>query len=534
MTSLLAMHPLLMHLMPEVVLVCGASAILLLGLGSAQRGKTRSAELALLTLLGALWSAYVMEDNPPAPVSGLWESSLVWYARMVSIGVGVLILMVNRHVPRSEESAEFFALTLFSIAGISLVTVANDLMLLFLALELVSVPTYVLVGLSRRSIHSQEATGKYFFLGAFAAAITLYGFSFLYGAAGTMQLFSRSASQPCIASVLSDPTMASNKLVMLGLVLSLTGLAFKLAAVPLHFYVADVYQGAAAPVSGLLGFVPKFAGVLAIIRLLSLTGWVFDQKLYGLLWVMAAATMLVGNTLALMQHNVKRMLAYSSVAHSGYMLVGLVAGPGVGESVVASPLRNGLVAVLFYVAIYGVMNLGAFAALAFFRRRDEDADEDRSAESVEELSGAAREHPWASLCLALCVLGLMGFPLTAGFLGKLYIFSSAISAGAVTMRHDAMLGLVIFGVLNSAIAAAYYLRIIAVVYLGKPAEGGRVAGCHALKGALVLCAIAVVGLFVRPTILFEQSSRAAEDVHVAAPHTAEAVAERRLRIANSD
>src|SRR6185295_4034886 len=209
--------------------------------------------------------------------------------------------------------------------------------------------TYILIGLSRRDARAQESTVKYFFLGALAAALTLYGFSFLYASTGTMRLFADEAGGRSIATVLSVAGVGSNELTILGIMLALAGLAFKLAAVPLHFYVADVYQGAAAPVTGMLGFIPKFAGLVALTRLLSLGGWATGDAVFWVLWLLAALTMTVGNTLALWQNNVKRMLAYSGVAHTGYMLVGLAAGPGPDGA--DSPLRNGLTAVFFYIVV---------------------------------------------------------------------------------------------------------------------------------------------------------------------------------------
>jgi NADH-quinone oxidoreductase subunit N len=332
--------------------------------------------------------------------------------------------------------------------------------------------------------------------------------SFLYGTAGTTQLFSITPGQPSIAAHLALPSNAADRLVTLGLLLTVAGLAFKMAAVPLHFYVADVYQGAASPVTGLLGFVPKFAGLLALIRLMSLQGWEYNDAMFWLLWAMAAATMTVGNTLALMQNSVKRMLAYSSVAHSGYMLVGLLAGPGRSETASHSPLSSGVGAMIFYMTVYGVMNLGAFACLSYFRKPGMDDEED-SADSLDDLAGTAARHPWCCLALAVCVLSLMGLPPTGGFFGKLYVFSAALSAG--TDRQTAMVILVVVGVLNSAIAAAYYLRIIGACYLRKPAAdelAARALPCPALRLAMVLCAGFVLALFWRPGLLFDQSQRA--------------------------
>ena len=498
---MLAVHPIVQGLAPEIVLVLGASVILLFGL-SRSRGVSESVfTLSLVTVVIAIYAAYKLFVTAPPADPRLIHDPLVWYTRLIGLSVGFLILLTSRHVPAERERGEFFALTLFSLAGILLVSVANDLVVLFLALELVSVPTYILVGLSRRDIRAQEATGKYFFLGAFAAAIMLYGFSFLYGAAGTTQLFGgpQQSIAGAIMGNLDDP------MVVLGLILSLGGLAFKIAAVPLHFYVADVYEGAASPVTGMLGFVPKFAGFVAIIRLLSMCDWAYGDALFWLLWVMAAATMIVGNTLALWQRNVKRMLAYSSVAHSGYMLVGLVAGPGSGAA--GGTLRSGVGAMLFYMAVYGVTNLGAFAALSFFRKTGPEGED--SAETLDDLAGAARRHPWAGLALAVCVLSLMGLPPTGGFIGKWYVFTAALAAGEGTGRHGPMVVLVVIGVLNSAIAAAYYLRIVSTCYLRSPAEGVWASSCGALRFALAICVATVLWVFVRPGPVATEAHNAA-------------------------
>lgn len=497
-------------LVPEMILVAGAAIILLTGLGRATGSSNAAVNLSMVTLIAALY--WTWTGRAAEPAHSLNIDSLVFYARMVTFGVGLLILLACRSVPEARERAEFFSLLLFSLAGISLVSIANDLILLFLALELVSIPTYILIGLSRKDMRAQEATGKYFFLGAFAAAIMLYGFSFLYGAAGTTQLFSHSATDTSIAAFLTTTAHRADHLILLGMLLSIAGLAFKLAAVPLHFYVADVYQGAASPVTGMLGFVPKFAGFLALIRLLSMTGWILGDGLFWLLCGMAATTMLVGNTLALMQQNVKRMLAYSSVAHSGYMLIGLAAGPAMAGQA-GGPLSDGLAAVLFYMAIYAVMNLGAFAAISFFRKPGED--EDDSVETLDDLAGAGRRHPWACLALAICVLSLMGMPPTGGFFGKLYIFSAALSAHADTPRHSAMLGLVIIGVLNAAIAAAYYLRIVGACYLRPASEASQrvvASPCGALRLCLAGCAIIVMLTFARPSMILSQSRAAVVNI----------------------
>lgn len=509
-------------LLPEILLCVGAIGVLFLGLS--KEFSSRAVVWSLLFLAGAMFATYKLamaaNGDEVFAVTSLHTGPLTHYVRMIAFAIGILVVLACRHVPEAEERGEFFSLILFSFVGLSLTAIANDLVLLFLALELVSVPTYILIGLSRRDIRAQEAAGKYFFLGAFAAALTLYGFSFLYGAAGTMTMFSdgavpvqAGAGYHSIAEWFAAGSVADrmhDPLLIVGFMLSLGGLAFKLAAVPLHYYVADVYQGAASPITGMLGFVPKFAGLIAIMHLLTIVQWqIADSSVYWGLWIIAAATMTVGNTLAFMQYNVKRMLAYSSVAHSGYLLMALLAGPGLAGS--GSPMRNGVAAMLFYIALYGAMNLGAFLVLSWFRKPGTD-DADESAEMLEDLAGAARRHPWASLALAVCILGLMGFPLTGGFLGKLYIFSSVLSATADMPAHQtSLIVLVVIGALNAAIGAAYYLRMIASCYWREPTGKVVTSNCMGLRVALAVCAIVAVLGFAWPGQLLRHSVSAANE-----------------------
>jgi NADH-quinone oxidoreductase subunit N len=288
------------------------------------------------------------------------------------------------------------------------------------------------------------------------AAVFLYGFTLLYGGTGTTDLAQ-------ITEAFS--TGSINTIAMAGLMLSLIGVAFKIAAVPMHFYTPDVYEGAAAPVSAFLAFVPKTAGFVAIILLLSTVGWThgpaenaLPESIRLLLWIMAALTMTVGNVLAVLQNKVKRILAYSSIAHSGYMLVGVIAGPG------DTFTTNGLAAVLFYLLCYGVMNLGAFAVLACVERRRTDDGDGIEIETVDDLRGLCTTFPLLGWVMVICSMSLLGLPPLLGFFGKVPLFTSAISAGEIPL-------VLILGV-NSAIAAWYYLRLARTPLLEKPGEDG--------------------------------------------------------------
>jgi len=487
-------------LAPELVLAVGACLVVLLGVARSSTARAAVAPVSLAVLILALLamrSAGVPETNPP----GVRITQLVQYVRAISLTIGALILLVNWRLPMETERGEFFGMMLFTVLGVTLTAAANDLILLFFALELVSVPTYIMVALSRQDARSSEASIKYFFLGAMSAALMVYGFSFLYGCAGSTALAGvQGGVKSYFAGLAAFPPYA-----IVGLILVFAGLGFKIAAVPFHVYAPDVYEGAASPVTGLLGFLPKLAGFAALIKVLDACNWELPTALNWLLWVMAAATMTAGNVLALLQSNVKRILAYSSISHSGYMLIGLLVGPVAGSG----PMHDGIAALLFYIAVYGLMNLGAFALLSAFVVRDEGL------EDLEDLSGLAGRHPWSALGLAICAFSLMGFPPTAGFLGKVYIFSSAFSLGEGHAFRMPLIALAIIGVVNSAIGAVYYLRIAATPYFGAADRRAQPTAGFPVRCALALCSFAMLWFFVKPANLLGPAGRATAGLNVA-------------------
>ena len=489
-------------LLPELILIVVACALLLLGVSVKPAARRLAPALALAALAAVfalqMWSVTeitsVRQDRwRTVEVTGLSE-----YVRLLASGIGCLLVLLawptnadasgSRSLQFGGDAGEFFALMLLSVAGAMLVSVANDLVLLFLAIELASIPTYIMVSISRPVPAAQEAGVKYFFLGAMAAAVMLFGFSYLYGTTGLSRLSDiREAFQPALAAAAepdAGPSTAPAAVAlglsgwrMLAVLMLLAGFAFKIAAVPLHVYAGDVYEGAATPVTAFLAFVPKTSGMIAIIKLLLTVGglqWNVPDEVVRLLWVLAALTMTVGNVLGLMQSNVKRVLAYSSVAHTGYMLVGLTALSGAAAS--GLDLRQAYLVktdafqgVLFYLAAYGIMNAAAFGVLALLPSRMADLNARArglpievtppatTAETFEDLAGQGRRHPLLGLAMAVSCFSLIGLPLTVGFFGKLYLIKPALDAR--------FYWLVIITVVNAAISAAYYLRIIATLYL---------------------------------------------------------------------
>lgn len=527
MTLMLAALPIvekLRFLGPEVVLFAATVIVMIVGLSPKREVRRMCAGISILGLL----IAGVLAAMLPTPPHSLLPN-LMPFAKMLIASVGVvLVLLLTGTVDREYEGSlsggggrggvfeslrstrgEFYSFILFSLTGLMLCASADDLIWLFLALELVSLPTYVMVSISTTGTRSQEAGIKYFFLGALGAAFFLYGFAMLYGATGTTLLFGDGVT-PGIAEVFAEQISANGHLggiATLGLVMSIVGVSFKIAAVPMHFYTADVYEGAASSVSAFLAFVPKTAGFIALMLLLSVVGWRFGadhaslpEAVRVLLWVLAAMTMTVGNVLALLQRNVKRVLAYSSIAHSGYMLVGLIAGPGRA----GAPLsENGLAATLFYLLCYGFMNLGTFAVLASLERRGA-AGRTEEIETFDDLRGVCRSHPILGWTMVICSLSLLGLPPLLGFFGKLYLFTSAIAAHEITL-------VIVMG-LNSAIAAFYYLRLASAPLLERAPEGAEPEGCPYATRAIagLISAASVIALIPFAGRLMSASDHAAE------------------------
>lgn len=458
--------------------------------------------LALAGLLAALLAAYwgigrAMPGpfNLLSPDGSLLLTRTGLWVMYLGLFVGALLVLAtwnpNRSYQRSgggdlavQIGPEFFALLLISLAGLMLLAAGRNLIVLFLAVELVSLPTYVMVTLSRPQAQAREAGLKYFFLGALSAALLAYGFSFLYGLTGSVHLDIIAAS----------PQLRQNALGVLALVLVLAGLGFKIAAFPMHLYVADVYQGAAAPVSALLAFLPKFAGFYGLYLVMSTAGSALltaavpmAKVLAALIGILAAATMTIGNLLALRQRNLKRLLAYSSIAHSGYILLAFMALPSGSIQTVQ--------AILFYVFAYGVATLGAFAILSLMERQRDEAQE------IADLTGLARRRPGLAAGLAICIFSLIGMPLTAGFVGKFYVFSTLLRSQLLDQAW--IVTLLTIALINAAVAVGYYLRIISACYLDSGAAPVRIQSPLAPVLGIVLAAVLTILLGIAPQLLLK-------------------------------
>ncbi len=377
------------------------------------------------------------------------------------------------------RSGEYYALILFGTVGMVLMSSAVELVLIFIALEISSIATYVLAGYRRRNAGSSESSIKYFLLGSFATAFFLYGVALMFGVTGSTSILE---IKKTLAVVHPD------LLAVAAIALMIVGLGFKVASAPFHIWTPDVYEGAPAPVVALMSTGPKAAAFAVLLRVLFATE---STEWFALIWICAALSMTLGNFGALLQNNVKRMLAYSSIAHAGYLLVAFTARNDIGIS-----------AAIFYTAAYAVMNVGAFAVVSHFAAGGERYV------SIDDYSGLGRRSPLLAFTFTIFMLSLIGIPATAGFLAKYYVFSAALSA-----HSQSLVWLTVIGLVNSAVASYYYLRLIVVMYMREPviAEAPAPASA-AMRLALVLTAIATIYLGVIPGKVVDSADRGAKNL----------------------
>ncbi len=496
--------------LPEIALV-GTACVLFL-LAAFGVGRSSAFVVSLLGIGGAAAVAVVFPE-PALPADQLTiavidPSRMAEFVRWLTLVSAAVFAFIGWADTRKETAGEYLACLLVVAAGLSLVARANDLVSLFLALELISIPTYVLLYLPSRTAAGQEATMKYFMLSVLSSAVLLFGFSYLYGLTGSLTL-------PVVTRTLTAAASGGtvSPMAVVAMVLVIAGLAFRLAAVPFHFYAPDVYEGAPTGVVGQLAFIPKVAGFVALGRLLGLfqtpiAELPFDtvHTLIPLtLWVIAAVTMCLGNLLALLQDNLKRLLAYSGIAHGGYMLIGILVACSVPDARTAAAgqtINTGMDSLLFYLVAYGLMTVGAVAILSHL------AFGDKPVETVDDLAGLGRTHPVAAAALAVCFFSLIGLPLTAGFYGKFKLFFDAFSAPTATPMKNLYRVIVVLGAVNAAVAAVYYLRVIGVLYLRSPLKPAEPARGYPALVAGVTCAAATLALGLFPQPLMDAARKA--------------------------
>ncbi len=471
-----AIYMSLKAILPEIVIVLFAILVLLYDLFLPDENRGVNAGVAIVGVVAALFSVRIVGTGKIEAFSGMIEMDAFGAFFTVVILVALLLtLMMSRSYNEWEgiQKGEYYFLLLVSAVGMIIMAKGTDLMTIFLGLEILSIPIYVLVGFDRKRMSAIEGALKYFLLGAFATGFLLYGMALIYAGTGTTNLYA-------IKDAISGGNGAGNVMFLFGTALLFVGFGFKVSLVPFHMWTPDAYQGAPTTVTAFMSAGPKAAAFGAVIKVLYITLPEMYPYLWKGLWVVSVLTMTVGNVTALVQDNVKRMLAYSSIAHAGYILVGLVSGDNLGAQ-----------AAMFYLLAYAFMNIGAFAvAIVISQREDEGYD-------IEHYRGMGFRYPVLGALMTLFLISLGGIPPTAGFVGKFYLFSAAVKSGYIWLA--------VIGVLNSAASIYYYLRIVVYMYMLKPGTEEmpvRHVG-FAISIALAIAAIGVVNFGLFPKLLLD-------------------------------
>jgi NADH-quinone oxidoreductase subunit N len=452
-----------------------AGLVVLLAEAFMKKGeKMPIAPLGLIGLAGAAVASVLLWDRNTESFGVVSGDNFGLFVNLVILAVGALTIIFSTQTVERDglPAGEYYAMLLFAMVGMMLMGQATDLLVIFLALETMSIAVYILTGMRRDQQQSTEAAFKYFLLGAFASSFFLYGIAFLYGTTGTTNIDEMSTR-------IAAQSMSGNPMILLGIGMLIVGFAFKVAAVPFHMWSPDAYEGAPAVVTGFMSTGVKAAAIAAFVRvfLKGLDPMIADWA--PIIWWIAALTMIVGTVVGVAQTSLKRMLAYSSIAHGGYLLAGLVAGNEVGKA-----------AILFYLAAYALTNLGAFGVIALIGQRD------RANDDLRDYAGLWHTHPALAALMTFFLLSLGGFPPTAGFIAKWYVFSAAVGSGYY--------GLAIIGVLSSVVSVFFYLRIVVMMYMTErdarpvPPPISRLA-----FGGLVVAMLGVLYLGVLPTRVIE-------------------------------
>ena len=467
-------------IIPEIIVLLTAFTVLLVDLFAAKNN--RSLTLAVTTIIGLLLAMFAETQLHGKDITGFYgtvvadDFSILF--EFIYMSVAIVTVFVSRHYIAENEMnfGEYYVLLLTAVSGMMFMTSGLDLLVIFIGLEVMSISSYILVGMKRKVAEANEAALKYLLLGAFSTGFLLYGISLLYGATGSTLL-------PTIITEIQK-NGSGNPLVIVGMALVVVAMSFKIAIVPFHMWTPDVYTGAPTPVTGFLSGAAKAAGFAVFIRVL-MTGIPLDSANWGnLLWLLAVLTMTVGNVMALQQNEVKRMLAYSSIAHAGYVLVAIVVGS-----------TSAISGVIFYSCAYALMGTGAFGILTI-------RDAGRVPRTFDDLAGYGKRNPTLALLMSLFIFSLVGLPLTGGFIGKFQIFSAALQEGWIWLT--------VIGILNSALSVYYYLRVIMFMYMREGAlpEGAMVSGNtsgFAMTG-LLGTAVAVLYLGIFPDRILELAS----------------------------
>ncbi len=478
------------RILPEIVLSLFGILIMLLDpLVDEQKSQKTLGLIGFIGALAGLLATWYMSGSPGLAFSDsirIDGFSVFFHVLVIAIAAVVILGSFEYMAVQRIRAGEYYALILFGTVGIGLMSSAIELVLIFIALEISSISTYILVGFRRQQAASSESSLKYFLLGSFATAFFLYGVAMMFGATGSTNIDK-------ISQYLQGNGVPL--LVYVGTALMFVGLGFKVAAAPLHIWTPDVYEGAPAPVVGFMSTAPKAAAFAVLLRIVFAIN---EPGHFWPIWVAAALSMTIGNLGALVQTNVKRLLAYSSIAHAGYLLVAFA-------MTTSENSPNGIAAAMFYAAAYAAMNVGAFAVVSHFANAGEQYV------TLEDYEGLGRSSPLLAATLTIFLLSLIGIPMTGGFFAKFYVFSAALRAN--------LIWLTLVGVVNSAVGAYYYLRLIVVMYMREPRKQVPVTPVpFGLGTALAVSLVATLYLGILPNRVLHYAQQSAQDL-LAQPQT---------------
>jgi len=461
-------------ILPHLILCATASVVLLISAGRQGRAGGWALYLSAAGALAALIAAWMTPTGPAAFAGSVAVDGMARILNvLLAFSAFMTLLLTSGYAGRWEvESGEFYALILFATAGMMALAGGLDLVTIFVGLEVASVSQYILAAFRWREPRSIEASVKYLLLGAFASGFLLYGIALVFGATGSTNLHE-------IALSVSRGGITGSPLLLAGLGFLLVGLGFKISAVPFHMWTPDVYQGAPTVVTGFMAAGPKIAVMAALLRILGVGFESARPEWTVILWWLAVLTMVVGNVLALVQRDVKRLLAYSAIAHAGYLLVALVAGQELGG-----------ISILYYMAVYALTTLGSFGVVALVKNEDDGGTD------LDAFAGLGFQRPWLGAAMAIFMFSLAGIPPTAGFVGKFYIFSGAIQSGHVVLA--------VIGVMASLVSVYYYLRVVVAMYMRPQAAGepALAVTSPALGLALAISVAGILFLGVYPAPLY--------------------------------
>lgn len=467
----------ILSILPILTLAGFGIIVLLVDLLSPRRPGDKNF-LAYISLIGIVVAAILTRNSTGTALFSFNDSFAIdnyslFFNFIFLLSTGLVILISHNYIKREEINyGEYYALILFSTIGMILMASGADLLNIYIGLEIMSVSIYILTGFKRSKITSNEASLKYFLLGAFATGFLLYGISIIYGSTGAINLKE-------IAGFIAGKGGAVDPLFLMGMGLIIIGLGFKVASVPFHAWVPDVYEGAPTAITAFMSVGPKAAAFAAFFRIFLTAFGSTHYEWQKIIYIIAVLTMTIGNVVALAQTNIKRMLAYSSIAHAGYLLIALVATNNLGVS-----------GVLFYVLAYTFMNIGAFAIVIVLSQKDDTFIQ------IDDYAGLGIKHPFLSIAMTFFLLSMAGIPPMAGFVGKFYIFSAAIKSGYV--------GLAIIGVINSVISVYYYLRVTVIMYMKEPARDFTPLTLSPLIiAAIVISVIGTLHLGIFPSQVME-------------------------------